>query len=124
MEMQQIIEMLTEMKADREADQQQMLVKMEANTKAMREVIRSSQAEMRSIVDVWMTDIKDGRKKTITCHEVTEADTENMEPDPGMVPFIEKQQGIPKREAAVMPDGGLRKRRRIRKLAAERPQKP
>jgi hypothetical protein len=58
------------------------------------------------------------------CHEVMEADTENIEPDPGLVPFIEKQQGIPKREAAVMPDGGLRKRRRIRKLAAERPQKP
>jgi hypothetical protein len=47
-----------------------------------------------------------------------------MEPDPGMVPFIEKQQGIPKQEAAVMPDGELRKLRRIRKLAAERPQKP
>jgi hypothetical protein len=43
-------EMLAEMKADRETDQQQMLAKMEANTKAIREDIKSAQAEMRSIV--------------------------------------------------------------------------
>jgi hypothetical protein len=50
-------------KAD--ANQEQMLAKMEAtqermdiNLKDLKE-IKSSQAEMRSIVDAWMTNIKD-----------------------------------------------------------------
>jgi ABC-type proline/glycine betaine transport system substrate-binding protein len=41
----------------------------EINTK-----MDNNQAEMRSIVDEWMTDIKDAWKETTACHEVTEAD--------------------------------------------------
>jgi myosin heavy subunit len=62
--------------------------------------------------------------ETTACHEATEADTEKTEPDPGMMRSMEEHQEIPKGEAAVMPVGGLRKRRRVQNLAAERRQKP
>jgi signal transduction histidine kinase len=52
------------MKAKAYADREQMLAKMEtaqermdANIKYLNKDIKSSQAEMRSIVDAWMTDI-------------------------------------------------------------------
>jgi hypothetical protein len=40
-----------------------------------------------------------------------------------MMQSIEEHQEIPKGDAAVMPVGGPRKRRRVRNLAAERRQK-
>jgi hypothetical protein len=58
------------------------------------------------------------------CQEATEADAEETEPDPGMMQSAGEHQEIPKEEAAVMPVGGLRKRRRDRNLAAGRRQKP
>jgi hypothetical protein len=58
------------------------------------------------------------------CHEAMEADTEKIEPGPGIMQSIEECQEIPKGEAAVMPVGGLRKQRRIQSLAAEHRQKP
>jgi hypothetical protein len=62
-------------------------------------------------------------KETTACHEATKADIEKIEPDPGMMQYIGEHQEVPKGEAAVMPVGGLRKRRRGRYLAAERHQK-
>jgi hypothetical protein len=53
----------------------------------------------------------------------TEADTEKTEPDPGMMQSTEEHQEIPKGEAAVMPVGEPRKRRRVRSLAAGHRQK-
>jgi hypothetical protein len=67
----------------------------------------------------WM----DGRKDTTACHEETEANTEKMEPDPGISLSIGEYQEVSKEEAAVMLVGGLRKRRRDRNLAAGRRQK-
>jgi hypothetical protein len=46
---------------------------------------------MRSIVNAWVTDIKDARKKTTDCHEVTEADTET-EPYTGMMQSVAEHQ--------------------------------
>jgi hypothetical protein len=63
-------------------------------------------------------------QETNACHEATEADTEKTEPGPGRMQSIEDHQEIPKGEATVMSVGGLRKRRRFRKLAAESRQKP
>jgi hypothetical protein len=144
--MQQILEMLIEMKADRIADQEKAdanrkadqekadtnrqadreLLKgiMDANVKSMREDIRCGQAEMRSILDAWITDIKDARIKTTACQEVTGANPEKIEPNPGKMQSAEEHQEIPKEDAAVMPVGELRKRRRDRNLAAGRRQKP
>jgi hypothetical protein len=49
------------------------------------------------------------------------ADTtyEKTDPDPGLMQSTEKHQEIPKGEAAVMPVGEPRKRRRVRNLATE-----
>jgi hypothetical protein len=69
-------------------------------------------------------DMKDTRRKTTACQDAMEANTVKTGPDPGMTQSVEEHQGIPKREIAVMPVGGLRKRRRVRKQAAERRQKP
>jgi hypothetical protein len=74
-----------------------------------------NQAEMRSTLDEWLMDLKDGREETTTCQEVTET-----EPDSRMMQSIEEHQEIPKEESAVMPVGEPRKRRRVCSLAAER----
>jgi hypothetical protein len=73
---------------------------------------------MRSTLDEWLTDLKDGRKETTACNEATETKL-----DPGLMQSIEEHQDIPKKEAAVIPIGGPRKRRRVCNLAAERRQK-
>jgi hypothetical protein len=69
--MQQMLQQLLAMQEKAEADREVLKGIMDANTKSMREDIKSSQAEMRSIVDAWITDIKDSQKKTITCQDVT-----------------------------------------------------
>jgi hypothetical protein len=84
----------------------------------MREDIKSGQAEMRSTLDEWLMDLMDGRKETTACQEATET-----EPDPRMMQSIKEHQEISKEEAAVMPVGEPRKRRRVCSLAAERRQK-
>jgi hypothetical protein len=53
--------------------------------KEMREEIKSGQAEMRSTLDEWLMDLKDGRKETTACNEAT-----GTEPDPGMMQSIEE----------------------------------
>jgi hypothetical protein len=63
-------------------------------------------------------DLKDGRKETTVCNEATETKL-----DPGLEQSIEERQNIPKDEAAVIPVGEPRKRRRVCNLAAERHQK-
>jgi hypothetical protein len=61
-----------------------------------------------------------------TCRSETASSQEatKTKPDPGMMQSAEEHQDIPKEDAAVMPVGGLRKRRRDRNLAAGRRQKP
>jgi hypothetical protein len=56
--------------------------------------------------------------ETTACNEAKET-----EPNPLMMPSMEEHQGISKKDAAVMPVGGPRKRRRVRNLASERHQK-
>jgi hypothetical protein len=131
MEMQQIIEWLLAGQAEMVARHEE---KMDANqAKAakeeellarMREDIKSGQEEMRSIVDEWMTDIKDVRKEMIACEEETEADTEKTEPHSEMMQSTVEHQEIPLGESIVRPVRGLRKQRRVWKLAAEHHQKP
>jgi hypothetical protein len=60
-----------------------------------------------------------------TCRSETAASQEDMEtePDQGTMQSTEEHQEIPKGEAAAMPVGEPRKRRRVRNLAAERRQK-
>jgi hypothetical protein len=39
--------------------------KMDTNLKEMREEIKFGQAEMRSVIYAWLTDLKDGRKRRL-----------------------------------------------------------
>jgi hypothetical protein len=110
MESQQIVELLLAMRQE-----------INANAKSMREDIKCRQAEMRCILDAWLTNIKNDRKETTACHAEMEAT--KTEPDPGMMQSTEEHQEIPKGKAAVMPVREPRKRRRVRNLAAERRQK-
>jgi hypothetical protein len=101
MEMQQIMEMLIKMKADKKADQEKAdvdrkadreLLKgiMDANAKSMRQEIKCGQAEIRSTVrgfqqkmDACVTDMKNAQKETTACHDEMEASLKKMEPNPG-----------------------------------------
>jgi hypothetical protein len=63
-------------------------------------------------------------QETTAWYEATERDTEKTESDQGMMRTVGEHHEVPKGDAAVMPVGGLRKRRRVWKLAAEHRQKP
>jgi hypothetical protein len=56
---------------------------MDTHLNDLKEDVKFSQAEMRSIVDACITDIKYARRKTTACQEVTGANPEKMEPNPG-----------------------------------------
>jgi hypothetical protein len=75
---------------------------------------------MRSIVDDWVTDMKDGQKEMMACQETTEACLECKKPTSvDMEPEVEHQE-VPKEDAVVKLVEGWRKRRRDRNLATER----
>jgi hypothetical protein len=103
--------------------------RMNENLKYLKENIKSSQAEMRSVICTFWSELKETIQheikaviqpipseldETTACNGATET-----EPDPGMMQSIKENQEIPKGEAAVMPVGEPRKRRRVRNLAAE-----
>jgi hypothetical protein len=74
-------------------------------------VLVTIQHEMKAVIQ----SVRSELDERTACHEATET-----EPDPGMMQSTEEHQEIPKEEAAVMPVGGLMKRRRDRNLAAGR----
>jgi hypothetical protein len=55
---------------------------MNVNLKEMREEIKSDQAEMRSIVNVWIANMRDDRKKTMSSHVTTVACLDSKELNP------------------------------------------
>jgi hypothetical protein len=84
MEMQQMMErLLAEIRADREAYREQLQDRM----KAYREDLKSDDAKMfaafKEETDAWIANIKDARKETTACQEVTRANSETIEPNPG-----------------------------------------
>jgi hypothetical protein len=79
MEVQQIMEMV-EMKTDRKSDREVLKGMMDANTKSMREDIKSGQEEMRCIVGAFQEKMdacvairRNDRKETLSCLVTTEA---------------------------------------------------
>jgi hypothetical protein len=85
------------MMANRHADREQ----IDAKLKDLKEDTKSSQAEMRSILDAWITDIKDAQKKTTACQEMTGANPEKMETNPEEKGAIVERQVILNEEAAI-----------------------
>jgi hypothetical protein len=100
--------MMANMKAN-----QKMMDRTDANQAKVDDNLR----DIRSIVNAWIADMKDGRKETMACQEKTKAQLECEEPTSvDMEPEAEHQE-VPKEEAAVLPVGELRKRRRDWNLA-------
>jgi hypothetical protein len=120
MESQQIMELLLSIQAEDKAWRE----RMETNRQADRErtetnhddLIKTVKEEMRAMVYAC-------HKEMMACLGKTEADTEKPDPDSGMMQSTEEHQEFAKKDAAVMPVGEPRKRRRVRNLAAERRQK-
>jgi hypothetical protein len=136
-----------EKKAERKADQEdlkRMMEEMDANQMnaddkqeempaRMLEDIKSSRVEMRSILCTFRSELKETihrqMREALLCVQsefdetTTSREATETEPDPGMMQSKEEHQKIPKGEAAVMPVGGPRKRRRVQNLVAERRQK-
>jgi hypothetical protein len=130
--MQQLLANQEKAEANAKARQEE-IARMQENTQATREEIKSGHAEMRSIICAFRSELKEiiqcemkaaiqyvwsELDETTTCREETET-----EPNPGIMKFTEEHQENPKGKAAVMAVGGPRKRCRVRNLAAERRQK-
>jgi hypothetical protein len=82
----------------------------------MRSIVGAFQENM----DACVASRRYGRKETMSCQEATERDTENTEPDPGMMQSVVEHQVAPKEDAILKPVKGRKKRRRDRKPAAGR----
>jgi hypothetical protein len=103
--------------------------RVDVNIKEMNAKMDSNEAEMRSVICTFRSELKETIQhdikaaiqpirleldETTAYNEATEA-----EPDPRMMQSTEEHQEIPKGQAAVMSVGGLSKRRRVCNLAAE-----
>jgi hypothetical protein len=53
-------------------------------------VIKFGQAEMIFIVNVWIADMKEDRKRRTACQEATEANPEKMEPINRAIAVLER----------------------------------
>jgi hypothetical protein len=161
MSMQQIMEMLVEMKAtadadreerkadkekmaaDRKADKEDLLTRMENKIDAshkkaeadkeemlarIKEDRKANQGELLARMDAYhekrmaMLDVH--QKKMMTCLGQTEANTENIEQDPGMMQSAEENQDARSEDVVVMPVGKPRKRLKVWKSTAGRRGEP
>jgi hypothetical protein len=117
------------MEADRKSDQGLKGImnatqeRLDVSLMDLKGEIKSGQAEMRSILCTFRPQFKE----PIQCHMraaiQSGSELDETTPDAGKMQSIEEHQVIPKGEAAVMPLGEPRKRRRVRNLASERRQK-
>jgi hypothetical protein len=88
--------------------------------------IKSGQAGLRSVVNTWLTDIKNDRKETMACQDNTEArlEVEDKPDSEDRTPEVAHKQEFPSKDAEDIPVGEPRKRRRDRRnLSAVRRQK-
>jgi hypothetical protein len=99
--------------------------RIEANTKSMREDIKTGQAEIRFIVgafqekmDACVASRRDDQKETMSFQETMEAHLECEEQTSVTMESEEKHQEAPKEDAVVKPVKGQKKRHRGREPAA------
>jgi hypothetical protein len=98
--------------------------KTKANLKDMREEIKSGQAEMRFIVNVWIADMKKDRKETMSCHVTTDACQDSKELNLEDVKFEVEHREVPMEETAVKSSRTMKKRHKGRHLVAGRRGEP
>jgi hypothetical protein len=102
MDMQEMMErLLAEIRADRKAYREQLQDRM----KTYQEDLKSDQAKMivafKKKTDAMIANIKDARKKTTACQEVTRANPEKIEPNSGEEETAVNRHEIPNEEIAV-----------------------
>jgi hypothetical protein len=111
-----------------ETDQEEMMARMDANQERMnaslRRKIQSGQAEMRSIVNAWIVDMKDDRREIMSYQVTSEACLDSKEINPGDMESEVEHREIRTEEASVTSSGTMKKRRRGLHLAAERHGEP
>jgi hypothetical protein len=121
MSMQQIIEMLEKMAADRKADKevnreanQELLTKMKEDRKAdedlptkMKEDRKADKEDLLASMDAFhekrMAMLEAQQKRMMAWFGQTEANTEKIEP--GMMQSVEEHQDVPNEDVTVMPVG-------------------
>jgi hypothetical protein len=124
-------EHMQQMMAKTETDREEMMARMDANQErtnaSLREEIQSGQAKMRSILDVWIVDMKDGRKETMASQETTEARLECEERTSVDMESESEHWEVPKEDAIVKPEdggSGIRTRIWLRSAARNRREGP
>jgi hypothetical protein len=99
--------MMEKMEAERKAYEEKMIAKRKADREevaARLEAIHDKtdanqmrlepKTEHQEMMDAWMADMKDDRKERTSCQEA-------MEPNPGEMETVVKQQEIPNEEEAI-----------------------
>jgi hypothetical protein len=132
MEMQQIMELLKKMEANRKTDKEEMeakrradkedfMARMDANMKAWQEKADADTKAWGEEIRSMRFETTNTRTETMACQEV-EARQEEKEPSSvDMKPEVGEQREVPVEDAELMPVGEpKKKRRRDRKLVAER----
>jgi hypothetical protein len=79
---------------------------MNVNLKEKREEIKSGQAEMRSIVNVWIVDMKDDRRETVSWQVMMEACLDSKELNPEDTESEVEHREVPKEGAIAKPVRG------------------
>jgi predicted nucleic acid-binding protein len=100
--------MLAEMNANMKTEREEIITKMDANTKdivATQEIMNEMKNEIKEAMrDKRMeTNGNAWRKNMTACHEVTETYIEKIEPDSGMMQSIAEHQEAPKKDVIVKP---------------------
>jgi hypothetical protein len=92
--------------------------------KELGEEIKFGQAELRSIVNAWIEDMKDDRNETMSCPITTEACLNSKELNTEDMEFAVHHREVPTEEVAVKSSGAMKKRPRGRHLPAGRHGEP
>jgi preprotein translocase subunit Sec63 len=69
----------------------------------------ASQERTIAKIDAWLAGMKDSRKETAACQEMTEANPEEMEANPDEMKSVTVHEEVPKEEATVKYFGTLKK---------------
>jgi hypothetical protein len=89
-----------------ETNREEMMARMDANQEKMnahlREEIKSGQAEMRSIVNAWIADMKTDRREAVSCQVTMEGCLHSKELNPEDTEFELEHWEVPIEEAAVL----------------------
>jgi hypothetical protein len=127
---QKIIDLLTKVKEDRKADQEDLLVSMDAFHEKRMAMLNAHQKRMtacfgqtearREYEEPASGNIKDDRNEKTSYSEATE----KIEKNPGMMQSVGEHQDVPSDDVVVKPVKGLKKRRRGRKSTAGRRGEP